>query len=132
MFQRLSIAKCSLDSLISTEYCALWAKFLYELNFLERVSIKRHILCNCGNREIEIHGFYDIYPAQAYCAVVYVRVVCSHGVEGNLWTGKCRVTPMKGLSIPRLELIVWILLSKLVVSVVNGVRLEVQVRNVFC
>ena len=80
---------------------------------------------------IEIHGFCDS-SAQAYCEVVYVRVVCNHGVELNLWAGKCRVAPMKDLSIPRLELLACVLLSKLVVSVINAVRLEVQVSNVFC
>ena len=60
------------------------------------------------------------------------RVVCSHGVKVNLWAGKCRVAPMKDLSIPRLENLTCVFLSKLVVSVVNSVRLEVQVRYVFC
>ena len=80
---------------------------------------------------IEFHGFCNSF-AQAYYAVVYVRVVCSHGVKVNFWTGKCRVAPMKDISIPRLELLACVLLSKLVVLVVNAVRLEVQVRNVFC
>ena len=74
---------------------------------------------------IEIHGFCDS-STQLSCAVVYVRVVCSHGVEVNLWAGKCRVAPMKDLSIPRLELLACVLLSKLVVSVINAVR------KVFC
>ena len=39
---------------------------------------------------------------------------------------------MKDLSIPRLELSPCVSLSKLVVSVINAVRLEVQVRSVFC
>ena len=79
---------------------------------------------------IEFHGFCNSF-AQAYYAVVYVRVVCSHGVKVNFWTGKCRVAPMKDISIPRLELLACVLLSKLVVSVVNAVRLEVQVKNLF-
>ena len=78
----------------------------------------------------EIHGLCDS-SAQAYCAVVYVRVACSQAVKVNLWAGKCRVAPMEDLSIPRLELLACVL-SKLVVSVVHAVRLEVQVRNVFC
>ena len=131
IFQKACVAKFSWDSLLSTECRELWDKFLYELNSLESVSIKRHILCNCGNRVTEIHGFCDS-SAQAYCAVVYVRVLCSHGVGVNLWAGKRRVAPMKDLSIPRLELLACVLLSKLVVSVINAVRLEVQVRNVFC
>ena len=131
IFQKVCVAKFSWDSLLSTECRELWDKFLYELNSLESVSIKRHILCNCGNRVMEIHGFCDS-STQLYCAVVYVRAACSHGVEVNLWAGKCRVAPMKDLSIPRLKLLACILLSKLVVSVINAVRLEVQVRNVFC
>ena len=39
---------------------------------------------------------------------------------------------MKDLSIPRLELLACVSLSKLIVSVINAVRLEVQVRKVFC
>ena len=39
---------------------------------------------------------------------------------------------MKDLSIPRLELLACVLLSKLVVSVINAVRLVVQIRSVFC
>ena len=131
MFQRVYIAKFSWDSLLSIKYRELRAKFLYEFNCLERVSIKFHILCNCRNRKTEIHGFGDS-SVQTYCAVVYVWVVCSRGVEIDLWTSKCRVTPMKDLSVPRLGLLVSVLLSKLVVSVVNAVGLAVQVRNVFC
>ena len=98
MFQIVCIAKFSCDSLLSKKYRKLWAKLLYVLNSLESVSIKRNIPCNCGNRELEIHGFRDS-SAQTNCAVVYVRVVCSHGVEINLWTGKCRVAPIKDISI---------------------------------
>ena len=42
----------------------------------------------------------------------------------------CFIQP-RNLSSSRLELLVCVLLSKLVVSVINAVRLEVQVRNVF-
>ena len=80
---------------------------------------------------IEFHGFCDSF-AQAYYAVVYVRAVCSHGVKVNFWAGKCRFGPMKDLSIPRLELLACVLQSKQVVSVVNAVRLEKQVKILFC
>ena len=92
--------KASWDSLLSKEYCELWAKFLYELNSLESVSINRYILCNCGNREIKINGFCHNYPPQAYCAVFYERAVCNHGVKVSLWTGKCRVPPIKDKNQP--------------------------------
>ena len=122
MLQRVCIAKFSWGSLLSTKYRDLRTKFLYEFNSLESVTIKFPILCNCGNREIEIHGFDDS-SGQVYSTAVYVRVVCSHGLEINLWTGKCRVRPMKDLGIARLKVLACVLLSKLVVSVVNAVGL---------
>ena len=56
MFQRACVTKFSWDSLLSTECRESWDKFLYELNSLDSVSIKRHILCNCGNRVMGVNS----------------------------------------------------------------------------
>ena len=67
----------------------------------------------------------------AYCAVVYVKTVYSHGVTTKFWAGKCRVVRMKKLSIPRLELMACLLLAKLMSSVVEGVKSEVMVKDIY-
>ena len=64
--------------------------------------------------------------------VVYVRNVCRHGVKVSLWIGKCCVAPVKLTTVPRLELLVCALLSKLVVSVKKTVTGLLNVQNVFC
>ena len=50
----------------------------------------------------------------------------------SLWVSKSRLVPSKSFSIPRLELLACLLLSKLVVSVLKAVEGEVKVLHVFC
>ena len=49
-----------------------------------------------------LHGFYDS-SEKAYCAVVYARILCSHGVKVTLCSGRSRVASVKSRSIPRLN-----------------------------
>ena len=75
---------------------------------------------------------FAIVLVKAYCAVVFVRVMYSHGVPVTLWVGKCRLASMKNLSITLLELLSCLLLSKLITIVVKAIEVEVKVNNVFC
>ena len=45
----------------------------------------------------------------------------------ELWTSKCRLVPVKEISVPRLELLACLLLSKLIASVNTAVESEVQI-----
>ena len=92
--------------------------------------MRRHVFC-CTQRNVELHDFCDS-SGQAYCAVVFVRVMCSHGASVTLWARKCRLAPMKNFSIARLELLSCLLLSKLITMAVKAVELEVKVNKVFC
>ena len=80
-----------------------WNLFLKDLLASRAVFVRRHVLC-CTQRNVELHCDSS---AQACCAVVFVRVICSHGVSVTLWTGKCRYALMKNFSIARLELLVY-------------------------
>ena len=51
-------------------------------------------------------------------------------VKVSLWTGKCCVAPVKLTTVPRLELLACILLSKLIVSVKKTVAGLLTVGNV--
>ena len=66
-----------------------------------------------------------------YGACVFVRISCEHGSSVRLWTSTCRLAPVKELSIPRLELMTCLLLSRLMVSVKLAVEKEVSVKNIF-
>ena len=103
-----------------------WTKFLHDLGQFRLINAPRHVLC-CEGRDVELDGFSDS-SGKAYGACVFVRVICEHGGSVRLWTSKFRLAPVKELSIPRLELMACLLLSRLMVSVEK----EVSVKNVFC
>ena len=59
-----------------------------------------------------------------------MRVVTSMGMVVNLLSAKSKIAPLKAVTIPRLELLACLLLSKLVVSVRKAVEVEVEIGSV--
>ena len=70
-------------------------------------------ICN-----IELHCFCDS-SLQAYSSVIYIRVITNLDVKVNLICSKTKVSPMKEVTIPQLELMSCVLLTKLLQSVLR-------------
>ena len=105
-------------------------RYLNELNTLSKASVNRHVLC-CDCRIVDIHGFCDS-AGKAYCAVVFAKVSCSHGISVNFWVGMSCLAPMRKLSIPSFELLAYLLFSELAISVVDAVKSEVRKKEICC
>ena len=103
---------------------------MYNLGQFRLINAPRHVLC-CEVGDVELHGFSNS-SGKADGACVFVRVSCEHLGSVRFWTSKCRLTPVKELSIPRLELMACLLLSRLMVSVKLAVEKEVSVKKSFC
>ena len=108
-----------------------WNKIIRGLKLFKRVSVARHVLCKCRNSKIELFDFFDSLW-KAYCACIYVLKRCSHGTMVPLLTSKCRLVPLKSFTIPRIELLAFVSLSKLLVSVLETLKQEVKVTAMFC
>ena len=80
---------------------------------------------------IELHGFADS-SSQAYAAVIYAHLVADVGVTTKILTSKTRVAPTKPLTIPRLELLSCLLLSKLMKSVIKSIKCEIKINRTIC
>lgn len=86
-----------------------WKQFIEQLNNLCKVELPRCYSSLIPEaRDIQLHIFCDA-SEKAFSCVVYLRVTQINAkeedlVEVNLVLGKTRVSPMKTLSIPRLEL----------------------------
>ena len=100
------------------------------MRMLRELSFRRSVLC-CAERKVQLHGFADS-SGVAYCAVIYVKVTCSHEVSCNLWTARSRLVPTKHCLMPRLELLSCLLLSELMVIVKNAVEGEVKIERIYC
>ena len=100
-------------------------KFLDDLKNIKQISMSRFIygafkkqICN-----IELQCFCDSL-LQVCSSVIYIRVITNLDVRFNLFCSKTKVSPMKEVTVPRLELTSCVLLTKLLQSILKGLSLN--------
>ena len=101
-----------------------------------KIEIERPYLSNLVPPEsvesVELHGFADA-SAKAYGACVYIVYRLKNGEsEVCLVTAKSRVAPLKGETIPRLELLAALILARLITNVSEAVTDVIDIQNVTC
>ena len=133
LFKSLCQDKHGWDEIIPIQVSEKWTTYIRNLTY-STIRVKRHVQIEANvHQRIELHGFADA-SNQAYCSVVYVRVIDtkSNNVNVTLWCGKSRVAPMKKLTIPRLELLGCLLLAKLIRAVLTAVQDEIEIKQIYC
>lgn len=115
------------DDKVPEDKMETWRNYRDQLHTLEQIKIPRWI----GTSEIvniQLHGFGDASNA-AYSAVVYSRVIQSDGlIKVNIMSAKTKVSPLKVISIPKLELCGAVITSRLIAKVKDSLKLP----NVEC
>lgn len=98
-----------------------WGKFINELPSLADLRIERHLLIP-NFSDMQLIGFCDA-SSRGYAACVYLRSVDGNGkVKVRLICSKSKVAPLKPImSIPRLELMAAVLLTKLITFIKQNV-----------
>ena len=114
LLQRLWEIKLDWDDPVPNDVQEVWSQWRMELPSLSTIHIPR---CYSPNgfyvTSMQLHGFSDA-SEEAYAGVVYLRLVDSKGnTHTSLVISKTRVSPIKHLSIPRLELCEAKVLTKL-------------------
>lgn len=98
-----------------------WVKISENINNLSKISLPRYVLCDFPI-SVELHCFVDA-SQEAYGACVYLRSINNDNVVNvNLLCAKARVTPLKALTIPRLELCGALLGARLSTKVIQSIR----------
>ena len=127
MFQTLCIEDGNWNTPITGVLAEQWNKVVIEMSELNSVNIPR--CCFQATSLIvsrQVHGFSDA-SSSAYAAVMYIHTEYDNGaVNVKLVVAITKVAPIKGQSIPQLELMAASFLSKLVNSSVMTLKLDVE------
>jgi len=105
-----------------------WHRWLDALRALDTLQVPRcFIRPRCDLVHRELHIFSDA-SAIAYGSVIYLRCIYADGsVSVSFVVGKCRLAPMKIVSIPRLELTAAVLSTRLYVQVTSAFKATLPV-----
>jgi len=127
LLQQLWQIKVEWDKPLPIEIQTKWECFHQELEKLGSLSIPRKSR-PCISEQIELHGFCDA-SQEAYNACIYVRTK-DKGSDGGFYSrllcSRSRVTPLKGSTIPRLELCGALVLAQLAVKVAMAWSCDVK------
>lgn len=101
--QQLWQIQADWDYVLSEEIQKKWTRYYTDLEELQHVVIPRRAII-INSKQFEVHGFCDA-SQEAYGACIYIRSLRQDGTwEVQLLCSKSRVAPLKGSTIPRLEL----------------------------
>lgn len=129
ILQKLWALRVPWDNPLPPELEKDWILFLKSIPYLNTITVPRHMVCN-SPIYIELHSFSDA-SLHAYSACVYLRSISIDGsTTVNLVMAKSKVAPLKGMTIPRLELSGALLGVRLAIKVETSLRLNIN-RSVF-
>ena len=128
LFQELHRAKIGWDDVITGDLLKQWSNLLSILRESEIVRVSRWCLRDWENYQLRLCGFSDA-STRAYAAVIYLQCGREKRV---LLTSKTRVAPLNGATVPRLELLGTLLLSRLISSVSKALERELELLPSVC
>ena len=132
LFQQVCNRKIAWDSFLTDDLLDTWTLIRNDLLSCSEFVIDRWCNVLKDAVRVEIHGFCDA-SLRAYGGCVYVRVVDKSGkITSLLLTARSRVAPVKGLTIPKLELVSALLLAELIARVCSEFEGFVNVHGVYC
>lgn len=127
LLQKLWLSQQSWDEPISVILYKQWMNFYNQILNSQTLKIRRHALLPNAIC-VQMHGFCDS-SVQAYGACIYLR---SENAMGEILTtlvcAKSRVAPLKAISLPRLELLGAVLLTKLMKKVSSSLDIEIAAK----
>ncbi|KAG7307103.1 hypothetical protein JYU34_007243 [Plutella xylostella] len=125
LLQTLWQLKLEWDTPVPKNIEKTWKNLISQLNILLTVSVPRFTLCT-SPVVTELHCFVDA-SQNAYAACVYLRTVNDcNTVTISLLCSKTRVSPLKTVTIPRLELCAALLGARLVARVSEALRCQIN------
>ena len=133
IFQELCKQKINCDDPLPTRIKEDWASWCNELARIEHVRIPRCYTHRDQQDTVsyQLHGFCDS-SLSGYAAVVYLRATSGASIQTAFFASKTRVAPLSQLTIPRLELLSALILSRLITTVEEALKPLVAIEKIYC
>lgn len=133
LFQELCKEKRDWDDPLEGSCKSSWQRLVAQLQDSKPIILPRCYYTGIEEEVItnELHGFCDA-SARAYGAVVYLRIVTTHGNYIRFVASKTRVAPLSNQTIPRLELLSAVVLARLIHSVKEALTSEIEISSLVC
>ena len=132
--QQLCEARVGWDEPLKGDLLKQWEYLLTMLRDAEIIVVPQ-LLCPstvCSMKSARLIGFCDA-SSKAYAAVVYFRLETeAHQVSVKFVAAKTQVAPVGGATIPQLELLSGLVLSKLIDNVHTALGAELQLDDPVC
>ena len=132
LFQEICSNKIDWDEVLTGEIKRKWDRWVQDLSETGEIQINRCVYEMGGKRVTEcyLHGFGDA-SKKAYFSVVYLTYRTDDGkAHARLVASKTRVSPLKELTIPRLELISARILAQLMSTIRNALLSQLDLDGV--
>ena len=133
LFEELCKQKINWDDPLPTGIKEDWASWCNELTRIEHVKILR--CYSHGDQQnpvsYQLHGFCDS-SLSGYAVVVYLRATSSASIQTAFVASKTRVALLCQLTIPRLELLSALILSRLITTVEEALKPLVATEKIYC
>ena len=130
LFQKLCQLKTDWDEVIPEEMVGEWNCLISDLNLAIPVSIARSYLSEINDplTSATLYGFCDA-STKAYAAMVYLVLKTDTQNVVHFVAAKTQVAPLQVQTVPRLELLSALLLSRLIVSVHRSLQHQMATLN---
>ena len=133
LFQEMCKLKLEWDEPLTGELLELWNTLIEDLKSPTPIIVSQcYFIHHCSpGMVLRLCGFCDA-STKAYAAVVYLEIDCDGVSQFRFIAAKTRVSPLATHSIPRLELLAALLLSRLITCVHNALKLDLQLEESAC
>ena len=130
LIQELCKAGVGWDEPLEGKLLERWQSLMRRLRDCPPIRVPRcYFQSSSHPRVYELHGFSDA-SSVAYASVIYLLIRSHDTCITRIVASKSRVAPIQQQTIPRLELLGALLLSRLMKSVLDSLEMEITVTNV--
>ena len=130
LFQTTCVKGDSWDDQLPAKQQEIWDRFLEEAKQFNGLRVPR-CYGDLSDGTVTLIGFGDASES-AYAACIYLHYKSKEKVISTLVAAKTRVAPVKKITLPRLELLAALCLSKLMVKIQSSLQRLVQIQRIIC